>query len=58
MFRACLNGREEVVEALLNVRGHILIQPNTHDTILHAAISSKKTVIVEMILKVYYCTVI
>nr|CDP90956.1 Bm6044, isoform b [Brugia malayi] len=50
---ACLNGRKEVVEALLNVRGHTLIQPNTHDTVLHAAISSQKAIIVEMILKAF-----
>lgn len=50
-----MNGRKEVVEALLNVRGHTLIQPITHDTVLHAAISSQRPVIVEMILKVYLC---
>lgn len=50
--RACLNGRREVVNVLLNVRGHMLIQPNTHDTVLHAAISSQEPRIVEMILKV------
>uniref|UniRef100_A0A0R3RFC1 non-specific serine/threonine protein kinase n=1 Tax=Elaeophora elaphi TaxID=1147741 RepID=A0A0R3RFC1_9BILA len=53
LYLACLNGRKEVVEALLNVRGHTLIQPNTHDTVLHAAISSQKAVIVEMILKAF-----
>lgn len=41
-----------MVEALLNVRGHMLIQPNTHDTVLHAAISSQEPAIVEMILRV------
>uniref|UniRef100_A0A915PJA2 non-specific serine/threonine protein kinase n=1 Tax=Setaria digitata TaxID=48799 RepID=A0A915PJA2_9BILA len=53
LYLACLNGRKEVVEALLNVRGHTLIQPNTHDTVLHAAISSQKPAIVEMILKAF-----
>uniref|UniRef100_A0A8R1XUT2 non-specific serine/threonine protein kinase n=1 Tax=Onchocerca volvulus TaxID=6282 RepID=A0A8R1XUT2_ONCVO len=53
LYLACLNGRKEVVEALLNVRGHTLIQPNTHDTVLHAAISSQKPIIVEMILKAF-----
>ncbi|EFO25986.1 TKL/LRRK protein kinase [Loa loa] len=53
LYLACLNGRKEVVEALLNVRGHTLIQPSTHDTVLHAAISSRKPVIVEMILKAF-----
>ncbi|VDK83805.1 unnamed protein product [Litomosoides sigmodontis] len=53
LYLACLNGRKEVVEALLNVRGHTLIQPSTHDTILHAAISSQKIAIVEMILKTF-----
>ncbi|KAL3998140.1 Ankyrin repeats (3 copies) family protein [Acanthocheilonema viteae] len=53
LYLACLNGRKEVVEALLNVRGHTLIQPSTHDTILHAAISSQKVAIVEMILKAF-----
>lgn len=41
-----------MVEALLNVRGHMLIQPTTHDTVLHAAISSQEPGIVEMILRV------
>ncbi|VDN03509.1 unnamed protein product [Thelazia callipaeda] len=50
---ACLNGRKEVVEALLNVRGHTLIQPGTHDTMLHASISSQDPIIVEMILKAF-----
>ncbi|CAG9533559.1 unnamed protein product [Cercopithifilaria johnstoni] len=53
LYLACLNGRKKVVEALLNVRGHTLIQPCTHDTVLHAAISSQKAVIVEMILKAF-----
>ncbi|KAM3721655.1 Leucine-rich repeat serine/threonine-protein kinase [Dirofilaria immitis] len=53
LYLACLNGRKEVVETLLNVRGHTLIQPNTHDTVLHAAISSQKPIIVEMILKTF-----
>ncbi|VDN18660.1 unnamed protein product [Gongylonema pulchrum] len=53
LYLACLNGRKEVVEALLNIRGHMLIQPNTHDTVLHAAISSQEPAIVEMILKAF-----
>lgn len=53
LYISCLNGRKEVVEALLNVRGHMLIQPNTHDTVLHAAISSQEPAIVEMILKAF-----
>uniref|UniRef100_A0A915AF19 non-specific serine/threonine protein kinase n=1 Tax=Parascaris univalens TaxID=6257 RepID=A0A915AF19_PARUN len=53
LYTACLNGRKDVVEALLNVRGHMLIQPTTHDTVLHAAISSQEPGIVEMILRVF-----
>uniref|UniRef100_A0A9J2PYQ2 non-specific serine/threonine protein kinase n=1 Tax=Ascaris lumbricoides TaxID=6252 RepID=A0A9J2PYQ2_ASCLU len=53
LYIACLNGRKDVVEALLNVRGHMLIQPTTHDTVLHAAISSQEPGIVEMILRVF-----
>ncbi|VDN19130.1 unnamed protein product [Gongylonema pulchrum] len=37
----------------MNIRGHMLIQPNTHDTVLHAAISSQEPAIVEMILKAF-----
>ncbi|VDK36630.1 unnamed protein product [Anisakis simplex] len=52
LYIACLNGQIDVVEALLNVRGHMLIQPNTHDTVLHAAISSQQPEIVLLILRV------
>uniref|UniRef100_A0A0M3JE10 ANK_REP_REGION domain-containing protein n=1 Tax=Anisakis simplex TaxID=6269 RepID=A0A0M3JE10_ANISI len=48
-----LNGQIDVVEALLNVRGHMLIQPNTHDTVLHAAISSQQPEIVLLILRAF-----
>ncbi|VDN51129.1 unnamed protein product [Dracunculus medinensis] len=53
LYIACLNGRQEVVAELLKVRGHMLIQAITHDTVLHAAISSQEPVIVEMILKAF-----
>ncbi|KAK0425746.1 hypothetical protein QR680_009358 [Steinernema hermaphroditum] len=50
---ACLSGGVDVVQTLLGIRGHALIQPSNSDTVLHAAVSSQDLDVTELILNNY-----
>jgi ankyrin repeat protein len=53
LFIACERGNHEIVGALLTVTEHYPVDPNSDNTVLHAAVKSQNEKTIDLILDAY-----